>query len=99
MHIVAIDEFGGGLNNQKMILAGCFVIANEMGAKVRLPEKIVNFTPTTEGHKREPLHFSEVFDQVIFLSAIPPNMIARDGDKVTEVLSWKTCFERGGASN
>lgn len=96
MSVVSIDEFRGGLNNQKMILAGCFVIAKEKGAKVRLPQQIANFMPTAEGHKREPLRFSDVFDQENFLKAIPSSMIAGDGNEVTEVLSWKTCFERGG---
>ena len=96
MSVVCIDEFRGGLNNQKMILAGCFVLAKEKGAKVRLPEQIVNFIPTTEGHKRDPLRFADVFDQEIFLRAIPSNMITDDVNEVTEVLSWKTCFVRGG---
>jgi hypothetical protein len=96
MSVVSIDEFRGGLNNQKMILAGCFVLAKEKGARVRLPQQIVNFIPTAEGNKKEPLLFSEVFDQATFLKVISSSMIAGDRDEVTEVLSWKTCFERGG---
>lgn len=96
MNVVSIDEFRGGLNNQKMILAGCFVLAKERGAKVRLPELVVNFIPTSHGYKRDPLRFADLFDQEIFLKAIPSNMIADDANEVTEVLSWKTCFERGG---
>lgn len=96
MNVVSVDELRGGLNKQKMILAGLFVLARSKAAKVLLPLHIVNFMPTTEGYKREPLLFSEVFDRDAFLNAVPPGMIACDSDELTEVLSWKACFESGG---
>ena len=96
MRIVSIDEFRGGLNNQKMILAGCFFLAKELGAKVALPGDIVNFIPTAHGYKRYPLKFKDVFNLDYFLKAMPSNILADGADNVTDVLSWKDCFEAGG---
>jgi hypothetical protein len=96
MNIVTITDFNGGLNNQKIALAGCFVIANRIGAKVKLPFYFSNFTPTVEGLKREKLYFSDIFDIDVFLSAIPPSMIANRDADVDTVLSWRDCFEKGG---
>lgn len=89
MRIVSIDEFRGGLNNQKMILAGCFFLAKELGAKVALPGDIVNFIPTAHGYKRYPLKFKDVFNLDYFLKAMPSNILADGADNVTDVLSWK----------
>lgn len=96
MSVVSVDEFRGGLNNQKMILAGCFVLAREKGAKFRLPEHIVDFIPTTEGHRRDPLLFADIFDQEALRKNIPSSLIADNACEITEVLNWKNCFERGG---
>lgn len=51
--------------------------------------------PTANGFKRDLINFSDVFDEEIFLSSIPENIIANEESDVNEVLTWNACFQEG----
>lgn len=77
MKIYSVADIPSGLNNQKLVLIGLCHIAIEDGAKVKLPLRIVDFSPRPKFIRKQfpdgYLAFNDVFDLKQLHSALYEN--------------------------
>ncbi|WP_201861465.1 hypothetical protein [Microvirga soli] len=95
MEVFELGPLAGGLNNQKMSIAGLFATAIERNGKVRIPDHVFDFTPMAgkSPSESDTLQIWEAFDQNTFLNSIPENLLTEK--PATEVLSFNDCFPAG----
>ena len=91
--IYSVGPMLTGLNNQKMIIAGLFIKASRDGAKVKLPESMIDFTPvpnsTPDSHGKIPIW--DIFDQKLFLSSELTNFLS--DSPATQIFDMHECFQ------